>query len=267
VNARLPACLAAALTALLAVAPGAGAGGPVVLFDEGHGQRFLVGGTGPLDLSRLAAVVRARGADVRATRGALTPDSLNGAQSLLISGAFEALKPGEVEAVVGFVDAGGTLGVMIHVESPQADLLHRLDVSISNGVIREQQGVVGADPLNFRVTRLKPHALTKGLASITMYGVWALLPTSPSAEVIAETGPKAWVDLNRNGKLDARDALQSFAVAVAGRHGKGFFAAFGDDALFQNRFLTAGNRRLAENLADWLLGKVPVSTPPARSHA
>ena len=265
-KARLSACLAAALIALGAMAPGAAPDGPVVLFDEGHGQRFLVGGKGSLDLSDFASVVRASGGKVRAEKGALTPATLKGVQALVISGAFETFKPAEVEAIAGFVEQGGQLAVMIHVEPPQADLLHRFAVSVSNGVIREQAGVLGGDPLNFAVTRLKRHPLTRGIASFTMYGVWALLPTARSAEAIAETGPQAWVDLNGNGKLDPGDSVQSFAVAVAGRQGKGRFVVFGDDALFQNMFLAGENRHLAKNLAEWLAGKDLDSIAPLRSH-
>jgi hypothetical protein len=258
VRASLAASLASFVAVLGAVAPGtapaAAPVGHVVLFDQGHGQRFLIGGNGPLDLSEFASVVRARGGRTRAGKS-LTPAALEGVQALVISGAFDRIRPEEVEAVAAFVEKGGRLGVMIHVEPPQADLLHRLAISISNGVIREQADVVDGDPLNFRVTRFGTHSVTKGLSSFTMYGVWALLPESGAAEAIALTGPRAWVDLNRNGKLEKGDAVQSFAVAVAGARGKGAVVAFGDDALFQNRFLKDGNRRLAENLAAWLIGK------------
>jgi len=41
-------------------------------------------------------------------------------------------------------------------------------------------------------------------------------------------------------------------VAVAGRSGKGRFVVFGDDAIFQNKFLTGDNLVLGRNLASWL---------------
>ena len=254
VRASLAATLVALAVGLASAAPGAPPAGPAVLFDQSHGQRFLIGGKGALDLSDFASIVRARGGRTRAGK-ALTPAALDGARGLVISGAFDRIRPDEVEAVAAFVENGGRLAVMVHVEPPQADLLHRFAISISNGVIREQADVVGGDPLNFRVTRFGTHPVTKGLDSFAMYGVWALLPTSKAVEAIAVTGPKAWVDLNRNGKLENGDAVQSFAVAVAGARGQGGIVAFGDDALFQNKFLKDGNRRLAENLADWLTGK------------
>jgi hypothetical protein len=257
VRASLGAVLVALVAVLGKAAPGAPPAGPVVLFDQGHGQRFLIRGKGPLDLSSFASVVRARGGKTQATKVALTPAALDGVQALVVSGPFDKVRPDEVEAIAAFVERGGRLAVMIHVEAPVADLLHKFAISVSNGVIREQAGVLGNDPLNFRVTRFGTHPLTKGLDSFAVYGAWALLPTSKDAQAIAVTGPTAWVDLNRNGKLEKGDAVQSFAVLVAGRQGNGGIVAFGDDALFQNKFLKDGNRRLAENLAEWLLGKDP----------
>jgi hypothetical protein len=41
-------------------------------------------------------------------------------------------------------------------------------------------------------------------------------------------------------------------VVVTGELGAGRFIIFGDDAVFQNRFLDRQNRQLAKNLARWL---------------
>jgi len=54
------------------------------------------------------------------------------------------------------------------------------------------------------------------------------------------------------GKTSGSDAVQAFGVLVAGSRGKGRFAVFGADAIFQNRFLDESNRQLAGNLAAWL---------------
>jgi hypothetical protein len=58
--------------------------------------------------------------------------------------------------------------------------------------------------------------------------------------------------LNRNSKFDESDIRQNFAVVVAGGIGSGEFLIFGDDAIFQNRFLTGNNAQLARNLVSWL---------------
>jgi class 3 adenylate cyclase len=94
--------------------------------------------------------------------------------------------------------------------------------------------------------------LLAGVQRFSLYGVWALMAFADNARVIASTSPDAWVDLDGDGTLSAGDAVQSFGVAVAGTMGRGAFVVFGDDAIFQNKFLDDDNRKLATNLAAWL---------------
>ena len=70
-------------------------------------------------------------------------------------------------------------------------------------------------------------------------------------ETVARNSKDSWVDLNRNKILNEKDAKQSFSLVVAGGLGHGQFAVFGDDAIFQNRFLKGGNLLLGRNLARW----------------
>lgn len=257
------ACLIAAVVSLSGHLPAYA--GSTVLFDEGHGQKFLIENEGALDLSGLAAVFRSGEAQVRAIREALSEARLSGVEALVISGPFTPLTAAEVDAIAGFVTSGGRLAVMLHIPFPPAPLLRRLQVDFSNGVIRERVNLIGDDPLDFHVTALSPHALTRDVTGFDVYGAWALLNRGPDVTVVARTSPTAWVDLNNNGTLEPRDAVRSFAVVVAGQMGAGRFVVFGDDAIFQNRFLTGGNRTLASNLVTWLL-QAPATAegvPPA----
>ncbi|MBW2503188.1 MAG: DUF4350 domain-containing protein [Deltaproteobacteria bacterium] len=226
---------------------------PVVLFDEGHGQQFLAGQDGELDLSAFAEVMKQQGFSLQTTPEALTPELLQKINVLVISGPFMPVSEEEIDAVAEFIANGGGLAVMLHIGPPLKGLLHRLDVDFSNGTLRETTGMIGDNPLDFQVTDLTPHPLTENLDSFSVYGAWALRGTADFAKEIARTGPHGWVDLDRDQKLSTNDAAQSFAVLVAGNYGKGKFAVFGDDALFQNRFLDENNRRLAENLARWMV--------------
>jgi uncharacterized protein DUF4350 len=234
---------------------------PVVLFDEGHGERFLTAQHGPLDLSALAALFTARHWVVRTNSTPLGAQTIAGVDAIVISGAFAPLAPEETETVIQFLHRGGRLCVLLHIAPPVDELLHHLDVAISNGVIRERENVLGDDPMNFSVTRLESHPLLREVHAFNVYGGWALRGLADDATVIASTSPRAWVDLNGNGVLDDRDAVQSFGVVIAGHNGFGRFVIFGDDAIFQNQFLTGGNLKLAQNLVDWLAGD------PARSAA
>lgn len=232
------------------VTPAAAA--PLVLFDESHAQQFLVGGEGPLDLSGLGELLRTDGYAVEQQAGPLTPEALARADVLVMSGPFKPLDDAELQAVMNFIDGGGGLAVMLHIAPPVGPLLERLEVDYTNGTLRESALVIGDNPLNFQVVDLVEHPLTAGLEGFSLYGAWALRGTAPHVRVLAETGERSWVDLDRNNQLSSSDAVQKFGVMVAGELGRGRYVVFGDDALFQNRFLDGPNRQLALNLVRWL---------------
>jgi hypothetical protein len=225
---------------------------PVVLVDEAHGQKFLIDADGSLDLSKLAAAFRAAGATVEPSKAPLTNERLAHVDGLVVSGAFAPFSAAEIDAVMRFVEHGGRLAVMLHIPFPLTPLLRRLHVDFSNGVIREREHVRGNEPMDFQVTALSPHPLTRQVDAFAVFGAWALMNEDSHAAIIARTSPSAWVDLNGNNRLDATDAVQAFGVAVAGDAGHGQFVVFGDDAIFQNQFLEKGNAVLARNLACWL---------------
>jgi hypothetical protein len=206
--------------------PFAAEAAPTVVFDQGHGQRFTVSDPGELQLSKLANTLQASKIAVTPVATPLSDDTLKGASGLVISGAFKPLQPEEVEAVTRFVQNGGRLSIMLHIAPPLDNLLTRLGLDYSNSVLHERRNVIDKD-LNFRVTDLSDSPLFSGINSFSAYGVWALKPGALSG-AIARTSPEAWVDL------------------------KGDNILFGDDAIFQNRFLDDNNRKLAINLGTWL---------------
>ena len=222
-----------------------------VLFDTGHGERFLTGEKGPLQLSGLAETFQAAGVEVETLGQPLSDATLAGADALVISGAFAALQPQEIEAVVRFVQKGGKLAVMLHIAPPLSALLDRLQISYTNGVILERENVIESDPLRFRVGRLSDHPVMQGVHEFSLHGAWGLINRNASTRIIAATSPQAWVDLDRDN-IQKKDATASFGVVVAGELGKGGFLVFGDDAIFQNKFLDENNRQLAANLVTWL---------------
>lgn len=228
------------------------AAGPVVLFDQGHGQHFLAERKDPLDLSTFAGYFTERGNVVRSAATPLSDEALAKVDILIISGAFAPLSPAELDAVDRFLERGGRLAVMLHIGPTLAGLLERLGVLHSNGVIRDEEHTVDGNPLNFRATRFAQHPLVDGLKWINFYGAWALSAERLPALEIAGTSPHAWIDLNGDKQLGKDDAIQSFGVLVAGEKGKGRFAVFGDDAIFQNQFIIGENQTLARNLVGWL---------------
>lgn len=226
---------------------------PKVVFDQGHNQQFLIGEKGELQLSNLADIVRGKGGEVVATSEPLSDNTLLDAAALVISGPFAQLQAEEVEAVARFVERGGHLAVMLHIGPPLAGLLERLDIDYSNAVLHERSNVIDKD-INFRVVELTPHQLFSGVGSFSVYGGWALKSGREGA-AIALTSAGSWVDLDGNRILTKGDALGPFEIVIAGSLGAGSFVVFGDDAIFQNRYLDQDNGKLAANLAERLIGR------------
>lgn len=231
------------------------AASPRILFDQGHGQAFTIEKNGELQLSQLAKRFGNDGWQVASSTGPLTPQRLAETDALVISGAFKPLTEAEINAIGAFLNNGGRLAVMLHIAPPLVPLLGKLGVASANGVVREGQQslIIEEEALNFKVSNLKKHPLTKGLTSFSLYGGWPLLPVHDIAQTIAITSATAWVDLNRDDKLSLKDAMQEFGVVITGKVGKGEFAVFADDAIFQNRFLKGENERLADNLSRWMM--------------
>jgi hypothetical protein len=245
------AALMVVLVLLLGLIEVSGAAAQTVLIDNGHGERFTISEKGPLQLSGFADIVRETGAKVVPLNQPISDASLAGADGLVISGAFKPLQADEIDALVRFMIRGGKLAVMLHIAPPLTSLLDRLGIEFTNGVIREHENIIGNNPQDFRSTRLGSHPVLKGVTEFSLYGVWGLRNIDVRSRVVASSSPKAWVDL-QGDKQQKKENTASFGVAVAGDVGKGGFLVFGDDAIFQNKFLDKNNRKLAANLAAWL---------------
>ena len=222
-----------------------------VLFDTGHGERFLIGERGPLQLSGLAEIFTAAGVQVANLDKPISDATLTDVDGMVISGVFTPLGPEEVEALVRFMERGGRFAVMLHIAPPLSSLLDRIGIMYTNGVIEERENIINGNPQDFRVNRFGSHPLLKGINGFSLYGVWGIINADTKGRVIASTGPQAWIDL-RGNRVRTEDETGSFGVVCAGDLGKGGFLIFGDDAIFQNKYLDKDNRALAVNLAAWL---------------
>lgn len=232
-----------------------------VLFDEGHGQKFLVDQTGPLDLSGLSALFQNEGLLVMSSKGEITEKVLADVDVLVLSGAFVPFSLAEISVIVNFVQKGGHLCVMLHVGLPVAELLKELNVYVSKGVVHEQENLIQQADTNFYVTASGKHELMKGIERFKVFGGWALLTDNANAATIGLTSTSAWIDTNMNGERDARELQRPLGLAIAGTAGDGRFVVFGDDAIFQNRYLSEENMQLGENLAKWLSGNGLIPSP------
>lgn len=226
----------------------------VVLFDQGHGQHFLIDGAEPLGLSALAAEVRAQGLTPKPLTGWITPAALREAVALVVSGPFQLIHEAEEEAIVDFVARGGRLCLMLHIAEPVRPLLQSLGVAATVAPVREQINQIGDNPLAFRVVNFAGHPVTAGVKSFNVNGCWGLANQTAASQVLAWSSPRAWSDMDHDGKMGPDEPPATLGVMVGGKLGRGAFLVVGDDAVFQNRFLTEGNLKLAKNLAVWLKG-------------
>lgn len=216
----------------------------------------MIGEEGPLHLGRMAEVFKREGVDLRPLRLPFSDETLAGVRAVVIPGPFEPLAKEEVDALIRFLEKGGNLAVLIHVPSPLAQLLDRLQVNFANRVVHEREEVIGEDTANFRVTDLSPHPLFDALPRFSLYGGWALDAIAPPAKVIARTSASAWLDVDGDRNLSRGDLIGRFGVVVTGSmQGGGQYVAFADDAIIQNRFLDRENERLVTNLVHFLAGR------------
>jgi len=228
---------------------------PVVLFDQGHGQRFVIEKQDDLQLSGLAGIFRDSGCEVRSSDGKITEATLDGVDILVSSGLFAPYDAEELNTIKNFLEQGGALSVMLHIAPTYGNLFNMLGVAASQGVLNETENVIDGNKLDFKIKNLSKHPLLDGLKQFNLYGGWALMNRGDNAKTIAYTSRHAWVDGNRDHQRNPNEPLHVYGVLVAGTKGKGRFAVFGDDAIFQNQFLNGDNKTLAIKLADWLKGK------------
>ena len=128
-----------------------------VIFDQGHGQKFVIEKEGDLQLSRLSGLLKEEGYDVKVNAGQMNDAALNTADVLLISGAFQPFSPEEINAIIRFLEQGGKLCVMLHIPQPLTGLMNRLKVYASNGVIQEQENTINNAPKEFFITNMEKH--------------------------------------------------------------------------------------------------------------
>jgi hypothetical protein len=248
---RLNGRLMLVLILLCSAFAASGAAAQTVLFDNGHGERFKIDDKGPLQLSGLAEIVKAAGSEVGTLDQPISDQTLKGADALVISGAFRPVNNEEIQAVLRFLKRGGKVAIMLHIAPPLANLLDSLQIRHTNGVIQERDNLIEDQPLNFRVTHIADHPVVNRIREFSAYGVWGLINIDQTARIVASTGPNAWIDLHQD-KKQTKENTSSFGVIVAGEMGLGGYIVFGDDAIFQNKFLDPNNKALAANLAAWL---------------
>lgn len=258
---------------------------PWVAVLEGHGERRADGSGNP-DLGRLAGQLEARGYRMQPLDLATTAAVPENTALLVLSQPAIALFPGEADALVRFVESGGSL---LWLMDPGAlgglePLAAYLGVSRLPGVVVDASVAdLGVDdPTVARVAEYPAHPLVRGLPAP------ALLPGSAAFEVAAAagwsldtplmTGEQSWNEtgpvqgeIRPEPELGERRGPLPLALVLARSSPVGGEAAqrvvvIGDGDFLSNAHLElAGNRALALALVEWLT--TPASAPDTASPA
>lgn len=228
----------------------------IVLIDEAHGELFSPQLSRPLDYSHLARLFKKAGLTIKLQEQSVTPEALVGVRMFVVSGAFKEFTPFEVRTIMEYIRGGGSLLILLHVSAPLARLTEQLGIIVSNVVIveRDTKLQIAHEPLNFYVNRFQPHPIFSKVRRVAVYGSWGLLAEGRFARTLALTSEKAYADLDKNRRLDPGDPTQSFGIVASAELQKGKILVIGDDALFNNIFITEGdNERFATNIIRWLM--------------
>ncbi|MCX7990446.1 MAG: DUF4350 domain-containing protein [Proteobacteria bacterium] len=237
------------LTILVLISPASAENLNKVLFDEGHGQPFLISKEGNLQLSNLAKILREEGLELFTSDAPFSKNFLKDYKSVIISGPFKEISKQETEELFNFVSDGGNLVVMLHISLPAEGLFKRFGVEITRGSVSESENLITKGKnIDFEIKNLSNNTLFRNLTKFSVYGAWGLISEKDDL-IIAKTSNKSWVDLNRNGIFDDNEPKGPFGIIASGIIGKGKFIFFGDDTIFQNNFLKDENLTLAKNLA------------------
>jgi hypothetical protein len=231
------------------------AAGAAILIDEAHENRHGIGSMdAPGTLRWLEEPARAARLPLRVSRLDLSDAALAEARLLILAGASRPLARQEVDAVVKWVEAGGSLLLLTDHEpfaSPALELGRRLGLRFSVEMVPSSATGSGT---RLRFTRadgaLAAHPLTGGAANIVTYGGQALWRE--------EAGTVSLLGLPR------RLARPGAAQLLAFRFGRGRVVASGETGLFTAQRHADGspvglpdrstdNERLVLNCLRWLL--------------
>jgi len=149
---------------------------PWVAVLEGHGERAISGGAGP-NLGRFAQLLHQRGYRLLPLDLARAPAIPTNVDLLLLSQPSIALFPGEAEALLDYVQAGGNLLWLLDPTSPDDGLLgleplaERLGLGVLPGqIVDAAASAHGLDSPTFAIVEAWPeHPLGRGLTRAAIF--------------------------------------------------------------------------------------------------
>lgn len=271
---------------------------PWVAVLEGHGERAMGGASGP-DIGRFTQLLRQRGLRVQPLDLASTDSVPANTDLLVVTTPSIPLFPGEAEALVRYLEAGGNLLWLMDPGGDPGDLLGLEPLAAYLGirplpgiVVDARAGELGFDAPTFAVVDDWPaHALGRDLERpAVLPGSLALAPDAAPGwhlDALLTTGEQSWNEIGPiRGEVTQDPAAGETAgplpLALAltrplrppdeaapgtgeetGGAGTQRVIVVGDGDFASNAHLaSAENRTLALRMARWLTGLEDLITPP-----
>ncbi|MBK6920985.1 MAG: Gldg family protein [Deltaproteobacteria bacterium] len=272
-----------------------GHGERVVYFTTGHGELGWDGGAqAPVDreISAFKGRLKQLGFNVKqlGISQGLAEKVPDDADLVIAMGPLKQLHQTEVDALRAYVDAGGSLLValdpvalrepIVGAGDPLYDLLAYLGVSVGDGVLASEQGIVPIthnklDRFNLVTDGFSQHPSTTTLSQRANNNVLFARMAAPLDEVdehaskvvfTVRTLAVVWSDLDRNAEYDAdageaKNARNLVAAIEGGSEGAPWRAVvMSSSSIFSDLgvgFL--GNQRLIDDACNWLIGAEALS--------
>lgn len=194
---------------------------------------------GPEDLSEFRGALVGQGystASIGASPHVVSAYGDPGQVVVVVAGVERPYRPGEIDALVSFVEEGGTLIVADDLGFANA-LSDRFGVSFDR--VRLFDANYEVDP-SLVTVRAELDGKTYPLVLNVPTG---LSVSNPAADVLAVSSEAGYLDTNGNGVKDGDDVQQAMIVAVRVPRGEGSAVFLGDPALFTNAMLPRGSDR------------------------
>lgn len=221
------------------------------------------------DLTRFAQLLEQRGLSVREytlARNAIPADTA----VLVLASPSVAYLPTEIEAITGFVAAGGNLLWLTEPDAPEAlDALEAiLGIKAYLGTVVDPVGLTKFRNLAYAVGLQQPaHPVLAGFNQTVVFPFAAALAagadTDWAATTLAHTEDMAWTETGRfksNVSFDAPDEVQGqlkLAIALSRpSHAAGAkqrVVVIGDGDFLSNRYVdSVGNLEFGRRVLEWL---------------
>ena len=259
-----------------------------ITYISGHGERDLAG-TASYDLGKLGEQLQRQGFNLHELSLAEAGEVPAQAAVLVVSPGREDPPPGEVDAVLRYLDKGGNLLWLAEPGPPRGmePVASALGLALEPGVVVDPTTqVLGiSHPAFVPVSAYPTHPVTENLKLVTVYpravGIAWNQPQGWRTRGILSTGLRAWSETgDLKGELhfdDGSDVSGPLDIGVAmhrtlstndgrGEDGEQRVIVIGDGDFLSNAYLgTGSNLDLALNIFNWLVNDETLMDIPVRS--